>query len=101
MVKFSIIIPEYNEAENLAILLPELNEVMKGIDCEFIVVNNASTDNSQQLLEKLKLIIPKLIISTEPVLGYGRAVLTGLKKSTGNYLGIIRSDNQEKPDDLL
>jgi glycosyltransferase involved in cell wall biosynthesis len=99
-MKFSIIIPSRNEAENLKILLPKVQKALEGIDCEIIVVDNGSTDDSAEILKDLKKTIPNLGIAYEPIPGYGRAVLAGLKTAKGGILGIIRADNQEKPDDL-
>ena len=44
--------------------------------------------------------MPQLKLLSEPTPGYGRAVNKGLAASRGEYIGIIRSDNQEKPEDL-
>lgn len=99
--ELSLIIPAYNEAENLLILLPKLQQQLHGLDYEIIVVNNASTDNSAMVLENFLKIIPELKVVVEPILGYGRAVLTGLASARGKNLAVIRSDNQEKPEDLV
>jgi glycosyltransferase involved in cell wall biosynthesis len=101
MKEFSVIVPAHNEAENLKILLPKIQKILNGLDYELIVVDNVSTDATRRVLEEFKLSIPRLSIALEPTLGYGRAVLAGLRIASGEYLGIIRSDNQEKPEDLL
>lgn len=98
--ELSLIVPAYNEAENLLILLPRLQQQLRGIDYELIVVNNASVDHSAKVLNNFSPTMPKLIAVNEPLLGYGRAVLTGLAAARGKNLAVIRSDNQEKPEDL-
>lgn len=97
---FSVIIPAHNEAENLKILLPRLQKALQGILHQLVVVDNASNDNTQEIVAGLKNQIPEIAIVREPTLGYGRAVLTGLKNADGEVIGIIRADNQEKPEDL-
>src|SRR3989344_529252 len=80
---FSVIIPACNEAENLKILLPRLRNALRAIDHEIVIVDNASTDTSKEVLEELQKEIPEIVIEHEPTLGYGRAV------------------NQEKSEDLV
>lgn len=99
-LELSVVVPGHNEAENLEILIPRLAFAMKDIRYELIVVDNASTDGTRSVLERFKKSLP-LIIALEPVLGYGRAVLAGLKRSRAKYVAIIRSDNQEKPEDMV
>lgn len=43
-VHLSVVIPAHNEAENLRVLLPELDNALQHISAEMVVVNNASTD---------------------------------------------------------
>lgn len=102
-VVFSVIIPAHNEAENLLILLPRLYAVLSsaGVTFEMIIVDNASTDATHAVVEKFRKTIPELVYTSEPILGYGRAVLSGLRHARGVYLGINRSDNQEKPEDVV
>jgi glycosyltransferase involved in cell wall biosynthesis len=53
--KISIVIPAYNEAENLPLLRDEIAVVMKNItgDYEIIIVNDGSSDKTQEVIEKL------------------------------------------------
>lgn len=100
-MKFSIVIPAHNESENLKVLLPHLKTALESIDHEIVLVDNASTDDSEKVLRKFQAIMPGLVVIKEPELGYGRAVKAGLKSAKGDVIGIIRSDNQEKPEDLV
>lgn len=52
-VKLSIVVPCYNEKENLPLLLERFNEVIKGRDMEVILVDNGSTDGSADVLREL------------------------------------------------
>ncbi|MDP2598387.1 MAG: glycosyltransferase family 2 protein [Candidatus Liptonbacteria bacterium] len=99
-MKFSIIVPARNEAENLKILLPRLQKALASFDCEIVVVDNGSTDDSVATITELKKNVPNLRLVSEPIAGYGRAVLGGLKNARGEILAIIRADNQESPEDL-
>ena len=54
--KLSIIIPSYNEINNLKILLNKANEILlKNKNIEIIIVDNGSTDGSKNFFQKLKL----------------------------------------------
>jgi glycosyltransferase involved in cell wall biosynthesis len=102
-LSFSIIIPGLNEAENLKVLIPRLREVFdaSGKTYEVLFINNASTDDTDDVIRGFQKEMPALMLLSEPARGYGRAVRKGLEAASGAYLGIIRSDNQEKPEDLL
>lgn len=102
MLDFSVILPAHNESENLKVLLPKLCRALAGFNSEIIVVDNSSSDNTgdvaRLLAEKCAI---KIRVIDEPKLGYGRAILTGLKIAQGDYLGIMQSDNQIKVEDLV
>ena len=51
MNKFSIVIPVYNEAKNLRILIPRIYQVLKNKEFELIIVDDNSTDNTTKLLK--------------------------------------------------
>lgn len=57
-VKLSIVVPCYNEKENLPLLLERFNEVIKGRDMEVILVDNGSTDGSADVLRGCCLVTP-------------------------------------------
>ena len=101
-IVLSVVVPAYNESENLQILLPRLHSALAplGRSVEIIIVNNASTDSTDDVINGFKKEMPEVRLVHESQLGYGRAVLAGLKETRGTYIGIIRSDNQEKSEDL-
>jgi glycosyltransferase involved in cell wall biosynthesis len=98
----SVIVPAHNEADNLVILIPRLYGALSsaGIHFEMCIVDNASTDNTASVIAEFQKTMPGIKPIEEPTLGYGHAVLTGLRYAKGEYLGIMRSDNQEQPKDL-
>ena len=54
MDKFTIVIPVYNEAKNLKILIPKIYRELKNRKFEIIVVDDNSTDMTSQILKKFK-----------------------------------------------
>ncbi len=99
---FSVVVPGHNESENLKILLPRLYGALSelGVPFEIIFVDNASKDDTAAVIADFQKSMPNLKIVSEPTMGYGRAVLAGLSVTKGSYIGIMRSDNQEKAEDL-
>src|SRR6187551_913690 len=80
----SVIIPAFNEENGIGKVI---QEIPKGIVSEIIVVNNASTDFTDQVAAKAG-----ATVLHEPIAGYGRACLKGI-----DYL--IRSE--KKPDIIV
>jgi len=102
-LRYSVVVPAHNESENLVVLLPRLKSALTVLDgaYEIIIVDNASNDATERVIEEHAAAgMPQLRLVKEPTLGYGRAVLAGLAASRGGIIGIIRADNQEKPEDL-
>jgi glycosyltransferase involved in cell wall biosynthesis len=99
-VRFSLIIPCYNEAGNLPQLLERCKEVMSQPEVEIILVDNGSTDNSPAMLCEL---LPHYLgcrsIRVEQNQGYGFGILAGLKAAKGEILGWTHADMQTDPED--
>lgn len=102
-MNFSVVVPAYNESENLKLLIPRLDKALTSLGCEYeiIVVDNASTDNTQNTLKTLSQSFPSVLCVFEPKKGFGNAVLAGLNSATGEILGYIHADNQMEPSDLV
>ena len=97
----SIIIPFYNEAESLPVLVKYLNEVLNKIkdSWELILVNDGSTDNPQSVIRNFKTSNFKYI-SHRKRFGKGKALQTGIKNSSGEILVFMDGDLQDDPVDL-
>ena len=98
-MKYSIIIPCYNESGNLKKLVKLLSKVPKKYKVEFILVENGSTDNSRDIFENSLVLDGKYIKSVyvDCNQGYGYGIIQGLKKATGKYVGWIHADLQYNP----
>lgn len=55
-MKLSIVVPCYNEQKNISLILNRFNEAIVRDDVEVILVNNGSTDHSQDVFDEL---VPK------------------------------------------
>src|SRR3989344_6420742 len=97
MKEVSIVMPAYNEENNIEATVRKCNHVlgMMGLKGEIIVVEDGSKDKTKEVLENLKDDIPSLkIILHESNLGYGKAVSDGIKAADGNYIVTLDSDGQ-------
>ena len=104
MIKLTLVIPCYNEENNLPILIKNLSKLNKNIN--FLIIDNGSSDNSTTYLreneKKLNKNISILYIENNE--GYGAGVYEGLISITDtDYIGWLHGDLQfefEKINDL-
>lgn len=97
-MKLSIIIPSYNSSQNIEKLISKIKNVDFGsIRTEIIVVNDASKDNTAEILKKITGI---KAINHKTNTGKGGAVATGLKNATGDLLFIQDDDLEYFPEDI-
>ncbi len=99
-MKFSLVIPCYNEARNLHLLLERCQGLVLNEGVEVIMVDNGSTDDSPAVLENL---LPKYpgcrSIRVDVNKGYGYGILAGLNVAHGDILGWTHADMQTDPMD--
>ena len=101
--ELSIVIPAYNEAENIEKTILSAQKVgkmyFKGF--EVIVVDDASRDNTSILVERLMEKKPGIfLISHKENRGKAAALNTGFKATKGEYIFYTDADNQYKMDNI-
>ena len=91
-IKYSLVIPCFNEEKSLKVLLPQLVSVVEreNNDIEFLLVNNGSTDRTFELFNKLSSKNITLI-NLDKNVGYGGGIKAGLFKSKGDYFFMGRA----------
>jgi len=103
MKTLSIIIPVFNEAENLPILFSEIERVKKVVPdkVEVIFINDGSTDQTQSVLVQIqrKHAWVKMITFTRNF-GQAAAFDAGIKAARGDILATLDADLQNDPADL-
>ena len=95
-MKVSIVIPMRDEAKNIPTLINKIKREMSNIDFEIIAINDGSTDNTKEVLEKIH---PIKIINREKQnrVTVGEAIRDGFKLVTGDIIVIMDSDLSHNP----
>ena len=102
MKKLSIVIPCYNEAKNIPLILNRFSKVIELDDLQVVLVDNGSFDESQQVLHDLLPHYPfAKTVRVEKNQGYGFGILMGLRSAKGHYIGWTHADMQTDPYDVL
>jgi len=92
--KATFIIPAYNEADNLRVLLPEWIKYCKENDSSLVVINDGSKDETKELLEALLPSSMLKVIHHKVNRGYGAALKTGVKAAETEIIITIDADGQ-------
>lgn len=103
-MEISVIVPVFNEEDNLLTLFERINKTLEKINksSEVIFVNDGSNDSSFDVLmsiyERKKDIVK--IINFEKNYGQHQAILAGFSKSSGNLQITIDADLQNPPEEI-
>jgi glycosyltransferase involved in cell wall biosynthesis len=101
-MKFSLVIPCYNEAANLPLLLERCRALAGQPGLEVVLVDNGSTDDTPTVLARLLPGYPGCrSVRVEWNQGYGFGILAGLAACKGEILGWTHADMQTDPQDVL
>ncbi|MHA1724747.1 MAG: glycosyltransferase family 2 protein [Promethearchaeota archaeon] len=93
----SIILPVYNEENTVRKVL---ETIPNDESIEILVIDDHSTDNSLQEIMKAKVANELKILRHKKNMGYGAAILTGIKEARGDVLLMMDSDGQHRPEDI-
>ncbi|MCB1309101.1 MAG: glycosyltransferase, partial [Leptospiraceae bacterium] len=91
----SVIIPSYNEVENVPILIERLVKLLSDVPHEIIVVDDNSPDGTWEVAEKMAERTPGLrVIRRLNERGLSSAVVTGMSAAAGETLAVMDADLQ-------
>ncbi|WP_435579515.1 glycosyltransferase [Gilvibacter sp.] len=95
-VKLSLVIPLYNEEDNVAPLTAQVAEALKGFSYELIYIDDCSTDNTRA--EILKLADESVhLIELKKNYGQSMALAAGIDYASGDFIVTLDGDMQNDP----
>ncbi len=95
--QLSVIIPTFNEAGNLPILVERLAAILGEQDYELVVVDDNSPDGTWRIAEELSARYPVRVFRRVDRRGLSSAVVDGLTAARGHALVVIDADLQHDP----
>ena len=98
----SVVVPVYNEQDNVAPLVGEIVAALRGsIDFEIVYVDDDSTDATLARLQALKAEVPELrIVRHLANGGQSTATRNGVKAARGAWIATLDGDGQNDPADI-
>jgi glycosyltransferase involved in cell wall biosynthesis len=101
-MKLSIVIPAYNEAETIHLILDKIKTVtlLQNLEKEVIIINDCSKDNTEKAILdycKLNPELPINYLKHEVNKGKGAALHTGIRHATGDFVIIQDADLEYDP----
>ena len=102
-IAISVVVPVYNEEENLPVLIPRIIDAVKpmGRAFEMIFVDDGSTDRSRQILREMAGACPEIrVLGFKKNCGETAAGAAGLKAARGDVVITLDADLQNDPVDI-
>lgn len=103
-MKLSIVIPAHNEEGSISDTVESLIRTLSAeeIDHEILVVNDSSTDGTEEVLRGFQEIHPTFrYVNGEPPNGFGFAIREGLNHFTGDAVSVVMGDGSDSPRDVV
>ena len=101
----SVVVPCYNEEENIPLIISKFEEIILAFEgeIEVILVNNGSTDNSKNVFdEKTRGSTQNIkVLNIRQNIGYGHGIVSGLNIAKGDVLAWTHADLQTDPKDVV
>ena len=94
----SLIIPTYNEHDNIIPLTQRLSHALSGRSYEIVFVDDNSADGTAELAASLKDRYPIKVIVRKNKRGLASAVVDGLSHTSGNIIAVMDADLQHPPE---
>jgi len=102
-IKFSLVIPAYNEVDGLEALHARLSPVLDGLDgrSEVIFINDGSDDGTKEVLEDIAARDERVVvINLTRNFGQHPAVTAGILETKGEYIITLDADLQNPPEEI-
>lgn len=100
--ELSVVVPVYDEAENVAALIGEIEAALAGLDFEMVFVDDASRDRTFEVLRECQLHHPRLRVLRHGVnAGQSTALYHGILAARAPWVVTLDGDGQNDPKDIL
>lgn len=98
----SLVIPTFNEAENIPIIVDTIFNILKhkGLDGEVIIVDDDSPDGTWEIAESLKTVYNVKVLRRLDKRGLSSAVIDGFKMASGDIIGVMDADMSHPPEKI-
>ena len=102
MPQLSVVVPVFNERDNIPPLLAEIAAALRGrADFEIVYVDDASKDDSLAVLKQAKMQFPELrVVRHLSQSGQSTAIRSGVKAARGDWIATLDGDGQNDPADI-
>ena len=102
MPELSVVVPVFNERDNIEPLLSEIAAALRGrADFEIVYVDDASRDDSLDVLRNAKTRFPELrVVHHASQSGQSTAIRSGVKAARGAWIATLDGDGQNDPADI-
>jgi len=97
MPQLSVVVPLFNEEENIPILQTEIERALEGLDYELILVDDASTDTTATRVRRGERVRLLRFAKNE---GQSAAMLAGIQAAHGECIVLLDGDLQNDPADI-
>jgi len=101
-LELSVVVPVFNEQENIVPLIDEIVTALEGfVNYEIVYVNDGSSDNTMSVLKEKQIATSTLrILEHAKSCGQSYAVRTGVKNSHAPWIATLDGDGQNIPADI-
>lgn len=100
MTAISVIVPTYNEKDNIPILLDKIHKSFQGVEYEAIIVDDNSPDGTAKYVNNLSYQYPVRCIVRKNERGLASAVVEGFKNAKGDIFIVMDADLQHPPEKI-
>jgi dolichol-phosphate mannosyltransferase len=97
--KLSVVVPVYNEKENILPMAQAVDKALKGLDHELIFVDDGSTDGTQAAIRSLKKKQVRAVFFARNF-GQTSAIAAGIAEARGRFIATLDGDLQNDPADI-
>ena len=98
----SVVVPVFNERDNVLPLIAEITAALRGkVDFEIVYVDDASRDDTVSILKAAKAANPELrVLQHHTQSGQSTAIRNGVKAARGEWIATLDGDGQNDPADI-